>query len=90
MGNTEIPKEVFEDYLKDLGPKYSAEKYHLIDHNCNNFTDEACEFLTGKSIPKKVLNQAKELLETPGGQILKPFLLQMQGNIQNPPPGMYG
>lgn len=42
MGETEIPKQIFEDYLKDLGPKYSAEKYHLIDHNCNNFTDEAC------------------------------------------------
>lgn len=89
MGTTEIPKEVFEDYIKDLGPKYTAEKYHLIDHNCNNFTDEACEFLTGKPIPKRVLNQAKELLQTPAGQMFKPFLLQMQGNIQNPPPGMY-
>ena len=30
IGSTEIPKEVFDEYLKDLGPKYSAEKYNLI------------------------------------------------------------
>jgi hypothetical protein len=42
MGSTEIPKEVFEDFLNDITHKYTAEKYHLIDHNCNNFTDEAC------------------------------------------------
>ena len=30
MGSTEIPKEVFDEYLKDLSPKYSAEKYDLI------------------------------------------------------------
>ena len=29
------------------------------NHNCNNFTDEACEFLIGKGIPKKVVDQAK-------------------------------
>ena len=89
MGETEIPKEVFEEYLASLGPKYTAEKYHIIDHNCNNFTDEACEFLTGQPIPKRVLDQAKDLLNTPAGQMFKPILMQMQGTIQSPPPGMF-
>jgi hypothetical protein len=75
--------------LNGLGPKYTAEKYHVIDHNCNNFTDDACEFLTGKPIPKRVLNQAKDLLETPAGQMFKPYLMQMQNVIKSPPPGMY-
>lgn len=39
MGKTQIPRDVFEDFIKDLGPKYTAEKYHIIDHNCNNFTE---------------------------------------------------
>ncbi len=39
MGHTEIPKDILEDYLKDVGHKYTPEKYDLINHNCNNFTD---------------------------------------------------
>ncbi len=53
------------------------------------FTDEMAEFLTGKPMDKKYSGQAKELLETPAGQMFKPFLQQMQGNIQNPPPGFF-
>lgn len=89
MGETELPKEVFEDFLLDIAHKYTPEKYNVIEHNCNNFTDEACEFLVGKGIPKKVVDQAKDLLNTPMGQQFKPFLMQMQGTIQNPPPGMF-
>lgn len=75
--------------MNEIAHKYTPEKYHVIDHNCNNFTDEACEFLVGKGIPKKVVDQAKDLLNTPMGQQFKPFLMQMQGTIQNPPPGMF-
>jgi hypothetical protein len=39
LGHTEIPEEVFEDYLKDISHKYTAEKYDLINHNCNMFTN---------------------------------------------------
>ena len=39
MGSTEIPQEVFEDYLKDIGPKFTADKYHIIEYNCNHFTE---------------------------------------------------
>ena len=75
--------------MNEIAHKYTPEKYHVIDHNCNNFTDEACEFLVGKGIPKKVVDQAKDLLNTPMGQQFKPLLMQMQGTIQNPPPGMF-
>lgn len=30
LGMTEIPKEVFDEYLKELAPKYSFDKYHII------------------------------------------------------------
>jgi hypothetical protein len=75
---------VFEEYLKEIGSKYTADKYHMIDHNCNNFTDDICEFLTGRPIPKRVFNQAKELIETPAGQIFKPYLMQMQNKAKSP------
>jgi hypothetical protein len=54
LGHTEIPKEVFEDFLKDIAPRFTAEKYDII-----------------------------------AGQMFKPFLAQMQGQVQNPPPGFY-
>lgn len=65
------------------------EKYDLINHNCNMFTTEIAEFLTGHPIDKKYANQAKELLESPAGQMFKPLLMQNQGAIQNPPPGFF-
>lgn len=75
--------------MKDIGPKFTAEKYNIIEYNCNHFSEEAAEFLTGTGIPKRVLNQARDLLETPAGQVFKPFLMQMQGTFQSPPPGMF-
>lgn len=89
LGETEIPREVFEDFLKDIAYKYTAESYEIIEHNCNMFTDEAAEFLIGKGIGDKYVKQAKNLLETPAGQMFKPFLTQMQGQIQSPPPGFF-
>lgn len=87
IGHTELHQEFFEDYLKDAGHKYTAEKYDIINHNCNMFTNEMAEFLTGSGIDPKYYNQGKELLESPAGQMFKPFLTQMQGNLQNPSNG---
>jgi len=80
---------VFDEYLKDISHKYQAEKYDLINHNCNMFTNDIAEFLTGKGIGSEYVDQAKTLLETPMGQMFKPFLMQMQGTIQNPPAGFF-
>lgn len=77
------------DYLKDIGHKYTPEKYDLINHNCNMFTDEMAEFLTGKPLDKKYSGQAKTLLDSPAGQMFKPYLTMMQNQVQNPPPGFY-
>lgn len=89
VGETEIPKEVFEDFLNDISHKFTAEKYDMINHNCNMFTNEAVEFLTGHQVDSKYVNQVKILLESPAGQMLKPFLQQMPANIQNPQQGSY-
>lgn len=53
------------------------------------FSNEIAEFLLGKGIDEKYWGQAKQLLESPAGQIFKPMLLGMQQNIQKPPPGYY-
>jgi len=81
-GPTEIPKEFFEEYLKELRSKYTPESYDLFEKNCNNFSDEVCNFLTGTGVPQEILDLPKRLA-TPMGQMMKPFLTQMQGSIQN-------
>lgn len=39
-GTTEIPQEVFDDYLSDLKERYTAGAYHLLNFNCNSFTQD--------------------------------------------------
>lgn len=53
------------------------------------FTAEAVEILTGVPLDKKYASQAKDILDSPAGQVFKPFLMNMQGNIQNPPQGFF-
>ena len=36
LGTTHIDKETFEDYLASLNDVYAAERYHLLEHNCNS------------------------------------------------------
>jgi len=81
MGETEIPKEIFTDFLKEISPKFAMEKYDLFDNNCNNFTNECCEFLTGKPLPDYIIGLPKEVLGTPLGQMIKPMITQMQNNM---------
>ena len=58
------------------------EKYHIFYHNCNTFTNEAAKFLTGKTIPDYILNQHLQLLNTPLGKFLEPFINQMFTTVQ--------
>lgn len=51
MGETALDQETFNDYIQDLRSHYTADKYHLLDFNCNSFTNDVIGFLTGGSIP---------------------------------------
>lgn len=42
----------------------SAEKYHLLDFNCNTFSNDLCQFLTGTSIPKHITDLPSDFLNT--------------------------
>jgi hypothetical protein len=79
LGETEIPQDVFEEYLHDIASEFKPEKYDLLEHNCNNFSNEAAQFLTGKEIPPYIIDLPKEVLSTPFGQQLKPFLQSISG-----------
>ncbi|KAJ3733325.1 PPPDE putative peptidase domain-containing protein [Lentinula guzmanii] len=51
LGTTALDEETFNEYLEEMREHYTADKYHLLDFNCNSFTNDCAAFLTGGSIP---------------------------------------
>lgn len=75
LGFSQLPYSLFLEYLFSLGESTFAPKtYNLLEHNCNNFSNELSIFLTGKSIPQEILDLPQEVLNTPIGQTLKLYL----------------
>ena len=48
---TYVPDDVRRQFINDLRPKFSEATYNLFTNNCNNFSDELAQFLTGNGIP---------------------------------------
>jgi len=81
LGITEIPKEMFLEFLREINPKFTQDKYDLFRNNCNNFTDECAEFLVGEKIPSYITGLPSEVLKTPMGKMLQPTIAQMQQRV---------
>ncbi|XP_035695092.1 desumoylating isopeptidase 1-like [Branchiostoma floridae] len=78
LGVTQITREIFMDYLSELGSSsFSGETYHLLQHNCNNFSSEVAQFLTGNDVPANITNLPNEVLSTPFGQMIRPMIESM-------------
>ncbi|CAG8447189.1 8628_t:CDS:2 [Ambispora leptoticha] len=84
MGYSEIPQEIFTEFIDELREKYTMDKYHLLDNNCNNFTNQVCQFLTGQSIPEYITDLPADFLNTPLGQQLRPIIENMFGQNRQP------
>ncbi|GAA6059805.1 hypothetical protein JCM10212_003700 [Sporobolomyces blumeae] len=77
LGSTQLPKETVLEYLEGMRETYRAERYHLLEFNCNHFSNDVVGFLNGSSVPSDILNQPKELMATPFGQQMRPMIEQM-------------
>ncbi len=40
LGTTQIDEATFEEYLDNMRDHYTGEKYHLLEFNCNSFTND--------------------------------------------------
>lgn len=74
LGFSEIPEELFMEFLREARDEWSMEKYHVFEHNCNHFTNAAADFLLGEGIPSEIINQPAEFLQTPLGNMIKPMM----------------
>lgn len=58
---------------------FSGRTYHLLNHNCNNFSNEVAQFLCGVSIPKYILDLPNEVLNSS----LSSGLLSLVSQLEN-------
>ncbi|EAL60992.1 hypothetical protein DDB_G0292886 [Dictyostelium discoideum AX4] len=89
LGETEIPKELFEEFLSGQTDRFRMDKYHLLENNCNHFTNECSNFLLGVGIPSHIVDLPNEVMSTPFGAMLQPminnfFSQQGWGNTMGP------
>ncbi|KAG9446893.1 hypothetical protein H6P81_013021 [Aristolochia fimbriata] len=82
LGTTHIPKEVFEEYLSDISERYTAETYNLLQHNCNNFSNEVAQFLVGETIPSYILELPNEVMSSPMGAMILPMIQQLESTLR--------
>ncbi|XP_054155325.1 uncharacterized protein LOC128953828 [Oppia nitens] len=97
LGKCQLPYSLFLEYLFSLGDSsFAPVSYSLLDHNCNNFSNELSIFLTGRPIPQEIIDLPQEVLNTPIGQTLKLYLsslsirpegtgVSFSGNVDNIP-----
>jgi hypothetical protein len=73
FGVTHVAKVVFEDFLLEIGPRYTPETYNILSNNCNHFSNEALKFLVGSTstVPAYILDQPKEAMNTPIGALIR-------------------
>uniref|UniRef100_A0ACD5ZD69 Uncharacterized protein n=1 Tax=Avena sativa TaxID=4498 RepID=A0ACD5ZD69_AVESA len=83
LGVTHLPREVFEDYLRDIAPRYTAETYRLMSHNCNNFSNEVAQFLVGAGIPDYILSLPNEVMSSPMGPLIMPMIQNLEATLRN-------
>mmetsp|Transcript_6369 Transcript_6369/g.19258 ORF Transcript_6369/g.19258 Transcript_6369/m.19258 type:complete len:412 (+) Transcript_6369:45-1280(+) len=83
LGSTSRTQEEFLSFLRSIGHRFTVATYHLLDNNCNNFSDECARFLTGKGIPPYIVDLPKEVMATPFGQMFRPMIDSMQGTIRD-------
>ena len=83
IGETQIPQDLFHEFLRELSPKFNLSTYDLLKNNCNNFTEECSQFLTGLSIPSYITGLPSEVLNTPFGRMIEPIINSLQSQMIN-------
>ncbi|KAK9240941.1 PPPDE putative peptidase domain-containing protein [Lipomyces kononenkoae] len=85
MGESSLPEDIVLEYIESLKDIYRPENYDLFMHNCNNFSQDLCQFLVGKNIPTHIAGLPQEVLQTPFGQMLRPMIEQSLRPITTAP-----
>ncbi|ORY85445.1 PPPDE putative peptidase domain-domain-containing protein [Protomyces lactucae-debilis] len=72
MGQTQKSIQDWQDFLHRCAESYGVGKYHLLEHNCNTFSDYALQFLIDQRIPAEISSLPSAFLATPFGKMFRP------------------
>ena len=78
MGTTSKTRTEFADWNRSQRREFGADSYHLLEKNCNHYSDAALRFLTGNGVPETVSNMTATIFNSPLGSIAAQFIQQMQ------------
>lgn len=81
LGTTSKSRGDFEQFLQTLQSRFSISSYHLLDNNCNHFSDCCAMFLVNSHIPQYILDLPGEALNSAIGPMLRPMVDGMQRAI---------
>ncbi|CAN6293265.1 unnamed protein product [Urochloa humidicola] len=82
LGVTHVPREVFEDFLREIGPRYTPSTYSLLTHNCNNFSNEAVQFLASATVPSYILELPTQVMNSPIGALIMPMIQGLETSLR--------
>ncbi|CAM0956835.1 unnamed protein product [Alopecurus aequalis] len=82
FGITHVAKEVFEDFLLEIGPRYTPETYSILSNNCNHFSNEAVKFLVDSTVPAYILDQPKVAMNSPIGALILPMIQGLETTLR--------
>jgi len=84
LGSTLRTREELEDFLRfEVAPRYTRDKYDVLRHNCNHFTEEVTAFLIqGGHIPDEARFQPEAVMSTPLLLNLRPCLNAWLGGFE--------
>eukprot|EP01026_Neomeris_dumetosa_P081791 TRINITY_DN92489_c0_g1_i1.p1 TRINITY_DN92489_c0_g1~~TRINITY_DN92489_c0_g1_i1.p1 ORF type:complete len:251 (-),score=25.47 TRINITY_DN92489_c0_g1_i1:361-1023(-) len=84
LGRTQVTQELIDDFLNDISTRFTMQTYNLLTNNCNNFSDEFAQFLTGEGIPSHIVNLPQEVAATPmGNMLLQNFIQPMEQQFRS-------
>lgn len=72
IGQTEVDQDLWHSFLEDCAEDYGVGKYHLLEFNCNTFSDAALQFTLGQRIDPEIAALPSDFLSTPFGMMLRP------------------
>jgi hypothetical protein len=83
LGTTFLEEEIIESLLIELSGRFTPEAYSLFSNNCNTFSNELAQLLTGNTIPEHITGLPETVLSTPFGAMLRPMLSGLEQQMKN-------
>jgi hypothetical protein len=72
----ELRQETLDELIAKLSSDYQSKSYHILDHNCNHFTQELLSNLAPDfKLPDCVLQLPKRIKETKKGELFAKMLV---------------